>query len=229
MAILDPTTLSLLYALATAVFAALIYTILSEFAADPNLTQPIDWDMFGANVIFGILVGIVAWISGVDVTAQWVGAQIATYGVFIFLLDKIITGIANRTISKSKFYARPVHTPANLRAKLIAGDTTIQVPPMSPDSQSWLTFDLPGQLQQPVLNCVAAAQAANAGMGTYLYAIAAGSFTYIIEDSELTASRHDYSIFGYFATASVVWKVISPTTLATARRTGFVPEYADLV
>ena len=237
MAILDPTTLAVLTSLFYAVIAAVAYTLLQEFAADPTLQNPINWGMLASNVLFGLIIGVIAFLSGIPVTAAWVGTQIVGYGVFIFLFDKIITGIINRTIAKPKFgpfYNKKTGkylknpAPASDRKAALAG-LLATMRQMDPDSEDYLTFDLLQPMQPLVINCVNQAQAANNGAGTYQYAIEAGTWVFLIEDAELTGACHFFTIFGWIGAQMVAWKPISPATLAAIRQTGKFPAYNALV
>ena len=160
MSIFDANVIQLVYGLFAAVIAAAVYSIILEFKNDPNLSNPVDWPMVYSNVIFGIAIGVVAWVTGTTVTIDWLGGQIAAYGVLIFLLDHIITGIINRTIAKPQFvFYKKDGTllknlaPATDRKSFLAG-LVADIRKMDPASRDYLVFDLPVWAQQPTLNDV---------------------------------------------------------------------------
>ena len=225
MAILDANTIAVLGALLTAVIAGVLYTVLQFFAADPTLQKPVDWEMLAANAFFGLCAGIFGWLSGIDVTSQWIIVQIGAYGVFILLLDKIIAGIVNRTVNKPKFafYKKDGTLLKNMTA-LVAG----VIRKMDPESRQYLVFDLPQWAQQLTLNCVDQAEAANAGAGTWQYAIQSANYVFLIEGGELTGACHFWTMFGWLGSSNVTWKPISNDCLSAIRKTCYFPPYNNL-
>ena len=226
--------MQLLYGLFVAVLAAVVYTVVLKFKDDPNVTQPIDWPSLYANIVFGVVVGIVAWATGVTVTIDWLGGQIAAYGVIIALLDHIFNGIINRTVAKPKFgpfmfKGKMLKNPApRTDKKGIFAGLAVSIRKMDPDSRDFLVFDQPANLQPLILNDVDQAEVANNGLGTYTYAIQAGYWVYIIQDSELTGACHFWSMFGWLGSSNVTWKPISDACLTAIRTTGRFPAYNNL-
>jgi hypothetical protein len=233
MAFIDSNLMALVSGIFVAVLAAIVYTVILKFKDDPNVTQPIDWPNLAANVIVGIVLGIVAWASGITVTIDWLGGQIAAYGVIIALLDHIISGLLNRTVRAAKFvfYDKDgtlLSTPMSAveRAQFLAGGALAAgLRKMSPASRHYLIFDLPLWAQQPTLNCVDEAELKN----TFQYAIQTANWIYLIENGQLTGAKHFWTMFGWYGTSNVMWKQISPATLETIRNTGRIPDYANLV
>jgi hypothetical protein len=228
---IDANLIRLIAGLFVAICAAVVYTIVLKFKDDPAISQPIQWANLGANVIFGIAIGVVAWLSGITVTIDWLGGQIAAYGVIIALLDHIITGIINRTYAKPQFTFRNKQgvliknpAPATNRVSFLAG-AIATMRKMDPESRHFLIFDLPDWAKQPVLNCVDQAELKN----QFQYAIQAQNWVFLIEDGELTGAKHFWTWFGWSGSGNVMWKPISPATLEAIRQTGRFPDYSVLV
>ena len=232
MAFIDSNLVALASGIFVAVLAAIVYTVILKFKDDPNITQPIDWPNLAANIIVGIALGVIAWAGGITVTIDWLGGQIAAYGVIIALLDHIINGLLNRTVRAAKFvfYKKDgtlLSTPMSPieRAQFLAGALATGIRKMSEESRHFLIFDLPQWAQQPTLNCVDEAEL----KGTFQYAIQTANWVYLIENGQLTGAKHFWTFFGWYGTSNVTWKPISPATLETIRRTGRIPDYANLV
>jgi len=228
MAFIDSSMMQLIYGLVAAVFAAVLYQIVLKFKDDPNLSQPIDWASLYANIIFGVVAGIVAWALGINVTIEWLGGQIAAFGVIIALMDHIIVGIMNRTVQKAKFVfikkdGSLLSNPANktdMKSFLAGAIATMRK--MDPGSREFLVFDLPEWAKQPTLNAVDQAELKS----TYQYAIQSASWIFLIEDGELTGAKH-YWFRSWFG-APILWKPISASTLEACRKTGRIPDYEYL-
>ena len=230
MDFIDANVLKLLYGLFVAILAAVVYTIILKFKDDPNLSQPIVWSTLYAHLVFGVALGILAWATGINVTIDWLGGQIAAYGVVIALIDHIFTGIINRTVAAPKFVFKTKSgqllknpAPATDRKSFLAG-VIATIRHMDPESRNYLIFDLPLWAQQITLNCVDQAEAKNC----FQYAIQSANWVFLIEDGELTGAKHFWTMFGWYGTSNVMWKPITAATLQKIRDTGRFPDYSAL-
>jgi hypothetical protein len=102
-------------------------------------------------------------------------------------------------------------------------ELTAGIRKMTEESRRFLTFDLPEWSRIPTLVCVD--QAEGKDPVTYRYAIQSGAWIFLIENGQLTGSKHYWFSFSN----KIEWKLISYDTLDTIRKTGRFPSYSQLV
>jgi hypothetical protein len=204
--------------LAIAIIMAIAYGILGFFADKLNNNGIWDWSKFVVTIIYSIVIGVAAVVSGAfnfETIANWqaiFSPMWATYfGLYMgmmYFFQKFIVPIFTQITTKTKFYPRK------------AG---MGIRKMDPESRGFLTFDLPEWAKKPTLGCVDAAEAVN----QFQYAIQSASWIFLIENGELTGAKH-YWFRGWFGSGTVDWKPISAKCLEDARKSGRIPDYGKL-
>lgn len=202
-----------------AILMGMVYGIIGFFSDKLNTDGTFNYQKFGATIVYSIIIGIAAVVSGAfnfDTVANWQAIMSplwvtysGLYLALIYMFSKIVVPIVTQFTSKTMIY-----------------QPSAQVDPlrkMDPESRTFLVFDLPEQNKKPTLAAVDAAQE----KGTYRYAIESGAWIFLVEFGELTGSKH-YWFRGWFGTGKISWKPITVECLENIRKTGKFPNYNDL-
>ena len=204
--------------LAIAIIMAIAYGILGFFADKLNNNGTWDWSKFVVTIIYSIIIGVAAVVSGAfnfETIANWqtIFSPMWTmyaglYMGMLYFFQKFIVPIFTRITTKVQFYPRKQQ---------------MGIRKMDVESRGFLTFDLPEWAKKPTLACVDAAEA----IQQFQYAIQSASWIFLIENGELTGAKH-YWFRGWFGSGTVDWKPISAKCLEDARKSGRIPDYGKL-
>ena len=202
-----------------AVIMAVAYGILGYFAERLKTGAAWEWDKFAATVVYSIIVGVVAVQSGLITLVNvadwqiifspvWVTFSGVYLGLLYFFSKFVVPAISS------------IATVTRMSPFKVAGAAGRK---MDPESKQFLVFDLPETAKAPTLACVAQAEALN----LFQYAIESGAWIFLIENGELTGSKH-YYFRGWFGSSPPTWKPISAKCLEACRKSGRIPDYSAL-
>jgi uncharacterized membrane protein YuzA (DUF378 family) len=202
-----------------AILMGMVYGIIGFFSDKLNTDGAFNYQKFGATIVYSIIIGIAAVVSGVfnfDTISNWQAIMSplwvtysGLYLALIYMFSKIVVPVVTQFTSKTMIFPRSTSVDP-LRK-------------MDPESRKFLVFDLPEQNKAPTLAAVDAAQ----DKGTYRYAIESGAWIFLVEFGELTGSKH-YYFRGWFGTSIISWKPITVECLEAIRKSGKFPNYDDL-
>jgi hypothetical protein len=84
------------------VIAAVVYAVAGYLAqvSKPDNTEPFVWQKFLATAVVGLVIGFIAWVTGVEVTMEMVGQQILLYAGLIALIQKFLLGAVINSLRK---------------------------------------------------------------------------------------------------------------------------------
>lgn len=221
---MEAETITLIYYILLGLLAGGAYSLWNYFTK----TEPADFQSkrFVASLAFGILIGAVGAYtssqSGIDpFQVEWWGVMailFVTYSGFMVYINRGVDYLWE-WLFNAKFgmgnFGSTVHI-------YPISPLTTGVRKMSEESRRFLIFDLPQWAQLPTLSCVD--QAESKDPITYRYAIKTLGYVFLLENGQLTGSKHYWFSFNN----KIEWKPISYDTLDKIRKTGRFPDYGYL-
>lgn len=189
-----------------------------------------------ASMVFGIAIGIIGGytVSSTGVTPETVewwalmGTLFLTYQGALQYVNRAVDWVwlylfGTKVGGKAWFYdvwTSPfVQEPTESELKTVLPGSPYYRK-MNEDRLHNMVQDQPSYLQQPIRDCVAAAESKT----TWRYVIQAGAWEYLIEYGVQTGGKH----YWYYKAPNVAWKPISVETLERIRASGKWPDYSVL-
>lgn len=186
-----------------------------------------------ASVIFGVGIGVIGGYTlaqtgtTIESSEWWVvmgGLFIAYQGALQWVnrgVDVLWIYLYGTKIGGSHWFFEQWITSNVIEPLDELKTNTLYYRKMNEDRLSNMVFDQPPHLQQPIRECVSAAEFKT----TWRYVIQAGAWEYLIEYGVQTGGKH----YWYYKSPKVDWKPISVETLENIRKTGKWPDYSQLM
>lgn len=205
-----------------AILMGMVYGIIGFFSDKLNTDGAFNWQKFGATIVYSIIIGVAAVVSGVfnfDTVANWQaimsplwvtysGLYLALIYMFSKVIVPVVSNIAART-AKVTWYPKLTTVDPNRK--------------MDPETRMKFFTDQPDELRKSILVQVDEAEANH----VWRYAIEAGAWIYLVEFGEIFGSKHYWYKF-WIGSMVAQWKACTVACFEEIRTSCKFPDYEKL-